>query len=150
MKKIVLSLIFLLFTTIAVVAQGMNRDKIQALKRAHITNALNLSPSEAEKFWPVYNAYNQKIHKIKILKTRTLARRVRLAGGINNLSEKEADIVLREYIEIDYNIATEKKKLRENLAGIISSKKMIKLLKAEQSFNKELLKRLREKKLKRN
>ncbi len=150
MKKIVLSLIFLLFTTIAVVAQGMNRDKIQALKAAHITNALNLTSSEAEKFWPVYNAYNHKIHEMKILKTRTLARRVRLAGGINNLSEKEADIVLREYIEIDYNIATEKKKLRENLTGIISSKKMIKLLRAEQSFNKELLKRLREKKLKRN
>ncbi len=150
MKKIVLSITLFLFTALTVVAQGMDRNKIQALKRAHITNALNLSSSEAEKFWPIYNEFNQRIHKMKILKTRTLMRRIRLAGGINSLSEEEADIVLREYIEIDYNIATEKKKLYKDLTGIISSKKMIKLLRAEQSFNKELLKRLREKRLKRN
>lgn len=150
MKKIILSLLFLLFTTITVVAQGANRDKIQALKRAHITNALSLSSSEAEKFWPIYNEYNQRVHKMKALKTRALLRKIRLAGGIDNLSEKEADIILREYIEIDYNVATEKKKLYESLTGIISSKKMIKLVKAEQSFNKELLKRLREKRIKRN
>ena len=150
MKKIVLAIILFLFTAITVVAQGNDRDKIQALKRAHITNALNLTPSEAEKFWPVYNEYNQKIHRIKILKTRALAQKIRLAGGINNLSEIEADTVLKEYIEIDYTIAIEKKKLHKNLTGIISSKKMIQLLRAEQSFNKELLKRLRQKRIKRN
>jgi hypothetical protein len=150
MKKLVLSLTLLLFTTITVVAQGINRDKIKALKTAHITNALSLTSSEAEKFWPVYNEFDQKIHQMKTLKHRQLSRKIRLAGGIEKLSEAEADSVLREYIEIDFNIANEKKKLHNKLTGIISSKKIIKLLKAEQSFNKELLKRLREKRLKRN
>ncbi|MCF6348131.1 MAG: sensor of ECF-type sigma factor [Flavobacteriaceae bacterium] len=150
MKKLVLSLVILLFTTITVVAQGINRDRIKALKTAHITNALSLTSIEAEKFWPVYNEFDQKIHQIKIVKTRQLTRKIQLAGGIEKLSEAEADAVLREFIEIDFNIANEKKKLHKNLTGIISSKKMIKLLKAEQSFNKELLKRLREKRLKRN
>jgi len=150
MKKLLLSLILLLFVTITVSAQDFNRDKIKALKAAHITNALDLTASEAEKFWPIYNEFDQKVHEMKTLKTRTMARKVRLAGGIDNLSETEADTVLREFIEIDFNIANEKKKLHKNLTGIISSKKMIKLLRAEQSFNKELLKRLREKRFKRN
>ncbi len=150
MKKVILSLTLLLFTTITVVAQGVNRDKIRALKTAHITLALDLTSSEAEKFWPVYNEFDQKIHEMKTLKTRMLIRKIRLAGGIDNLSENEADTVLREFIEIDFNIATEKKKLRKNLSEIISAKKIIKLLRSEQSFNKELLRRLREKKLKRN
>ncbi len=150
MKKLVLSLIILLFTTITVVAQGINRDRIKALKTAHITNALSLTSSEAEKFWPIYNKFDQKIHQIKIIKTRQLTRKIRLAGGIEKLSEEEADSILQEFIEIDFNIANEKKKLHKNLTEIISSKKMIKLLRAEQSFNKELLKRLREKRLKRN
>lgn len=150
MKKLVLSLVILLFTTITVVAQGISRDRIKALKTAHITNALSLTSNEAEKFWPIYNEYDQKIHQIKIVKTRQLTRKIRLAGGIEKLSETESDAVLREFIEIDFNIANEKKRLHKNLIGIISSKKMIKLLRAEQSFNKELLKRLREKRLKRN
>ncbi len=150
MKKLVLSLTILLFTTITVVAQGINRDKIKALKVAHITHSLNLTSSEAEKFWPVYNEFDQRIHEMKTLKHRRLTRKVRLAGGIEKLSETEADAILREYVEIEFNIANEKKKLHKNLSGIISSKKIIKLLKAEQSFNKELLKRLREKRMKRN
>ncbi|HHC78516.1 MAG TPA: sensor of ECF-type sigma factor [Flavobacteriia bacterium] len=149
MKKLLLSLSLLLFTTITLVAQNIDRDKIKALKTAHITNALDLTSSEAEKFWPVYNAYEQKIYQIKTVKMRQLSRKLRLAGGMKNLSESEATTILQEFLNIDFNVASEKKKLFKSLTGIISSKKMIKLLRAEQSFNKELLKRLQEKRLKR-
>ena len=150
MKKLVLSLAILLFATITVVAQGNNRDRIRALKTAHITNALSLTSSEAEKFWPVYNAYDLKIHKLKVIDRQQLNRKLRAAGGIDAISEAEADKILQQYIDIEYNIANENKKLHKDLTGIISSKKMIKLKKAEQSFNKELLKILREKRFKRN
>jgi len=150
MKKLLLSLTILLFTTITVVAQGNNRDRIRALKTAHITSALSLTSSEAEKFWPVYNAYELKIHKLKVVKRQQLNKNLRLAGGIDNISEAEADVFLQEFIDIEYNIANENKKLHKNLTGIISSKKMIKLKRAEQSFNKELLKILRDRKFKRN
>ena len=150
MKRIVLNIIILLFTTFTVVAQGINRDsKIKALKTAHITNVLNLTSSEAEKFWPIYNNYSQKIYQLKIVKKQQLNRKLRLAGGIDNISEAEADLILQEFIDIEFNIANENKKLHKNLTGIISSKKMIKLKRAEQSFNKELLKILRDKRLNR-
>jgi len=150
MKRIVLNIIILLFTTFTVVAQGINRDgKIKALKAAHITNALDLTSSEAEKFWPIYNNYSQKIYQLKIVKKQQLNRKLRLAGGIDNISEAEADLILQEFIDIEFNIANENKKLHKNLTGIISSKKMIKLKRAEQSFNKELLKILRDKRLNR-
>ena len=149
MKKTILTITLLLITTASVVAQHIDRDRIKALKRAHITAALELTSSEAEKFWPIYNEYEQKVYQLKTVKTRQLARRLRAVGGLNNLSETEAANILQEFLEIDFNIANEKKKLHKNLVGVISSKKMIKLLRAEQSFNKELLKKLREKKLKR-
>jgi hypothetical protein len=37
---------------------GQRQEKIQALKIAFITQKLKLTPAEAEKFWPVYNQYN--------------------------------------------------------------------------------------------
>ena len=150
MRKLLLSLTLLFFITMTVVAQGNNRDRIRALKTAHITNALSLTSSEAEKFWPVYNAYDLKIHQLKVIKRQQLNKRLRLAGGIDNISETEANMFLKEFIDIEYNIANENKKLHKNLTGIISSKKMIKLKRAKQSFNKELLKILRDRKFKRN
>jgi len=149
MKRIILGISLLLLSSLTLVAQN-NRSQIKALKTAFITNALELSPSEAEKFWPIYNQFDQNMHKFKAVKTQQIARTIRLAGGIQKLSESESERILKEFIDIDYNVANEKKKLHKNLTGIISSKKMIKLLRAEQNFNKELLKRLQEKRLKRN
>ena len=149
MKRIILGISLLLLSSLTLVAQN-NRSQIKALKTAFITNALELSPSEAEKFWPIYNQFDQNMHKFKAVKTQQIGRTIRLAGGIEKLSESESERILKEFIDIDYNVANEKKKLHKNLTGIISSKKMIKLLRAEQNFNKELLKRLQEKRLKRN
>lgn len=133
----------LLFTVITGVAQRNDNDKIKAYKTAFITDALELTSDEAEKFWPVYNAYEKEHHKIKIAKTRQIFRKIRAAGGIDKLSDAEADTILEEFIEIDVKVAEVKEKLKKDLTGIISSKKMIKLISAEQNFNKELLKRFR-------
>ena len=149
MKRIILGISLLLLSSLSLVAQN-SRDQIKALKTAFITNALELTPGEAEKFWPVYNAFSQNTHEMKTVKTQQIARKIRLAGGLEDLSNVEADAVLQEFIDIDFNVANEKKKLHKNLKGIISSKKIIKLFRTEQNFNKELLKRLREKRLKRN
>ena len=149
MKRIILGISLLLLSSLSLVAQN-SRDQIKSLKTAFITNALELTPGEAEKFWPVYIAFSQNIHEMKTVKTQQIARKIRLTGGLENLSNVEADAVLQDFIDIDFNVANEKKKLHKNLKGIISSKKIIKLFRAEQNFNKELLKRLREKRLKRN
>lgn len=140
-KKIAFGI--LLFTVFTGVAQRGNTDKIRAYKTAFITDALALTSKEAEKFWPVYNVYDKAYHKIKIVKTRQLFRKIRDAGGVDKLSEAEAEAVLQEFLEIDTKVAETKEKLKKDLTGIISSKKMIKLISAEQDFNKELLKRFR-------
>ena len=36
------------------------RDKIEALRIAFISQQLNLSPDEAQRFWPVYNQYRSE------------------------------------------------------------------------------------------
>ena len=41
------------------------QSSIQALKVAFITKDLYLTSEEAQKFWPVYNAYTEELKKIK-------------------------------------------------------------------------------------
>jgi len=50
-------------------AQDENKNdggRIEALKIAYITKKLNLSPEEAQKFWPVYNKYTDEIRRVQI------------------------------------------------------------------------------------
>jgi hypothetical protein len=41
------------------------KERIEALRIAFISQQLNLSPAEAEKFWPVYNAYRAEIEALQ-------------------------------------------------------------------------------------
>ncbi len=140
-KNIILSI--LLLTVFTGVAQSNDNEKIKAFKRAYITDALELTVDEAEKFWPIYNAFEKTHREIKIVKTKQILRRIRLVGGVDKLNKDEADAILKEFLEIDINVTNAKKKLHKDLTGIISSKKIIKLIRAEHGFNKELLKRFR-------
>ncbi|MFM7619250.1 MAG: hypothetical protein ACKO5Y_05370 [Bacteroidota bacterium] len=40
-------------------------ERIESLKRAYMTQELNLSVSESEKFWPVFNESEQQVQTLK-------------------------------------------------------------------------------------
>src|ERR1700733_13020492 len=61
MKKIYFLIYFLLSCTYICVAQKGNGQALEAIKVAYITRELNLSPEEAQKFWPVYNNYTSEV-----------------------------------------------------------------------------------------
>ena len=126
-----------------VTAQG-NLEKIKAMKTAFITNALDLTPKEAEKFWPIYNEFDKRIFRAKTMKTRQLAQKVRTAGGVHQLTDSEADKILQEYIDIEFEVAKAAQDLKNELSDVISAKKIILLFRAEKDFNKKLLRDFRE------
>ena len=41
------------------------RDKIEAARIAYITDQLQLTPAEAEKFWPIYREFADKRREIR-------------------------------------------------------------------------------------
>lgn len=65
MKRFLLILTFALSLMAPAMAQQDDpRDaasRVQALKIAYLTKKLNLSPEEAQRFWPVYNKYEDEI-----------------------------------------------------------------------------------------
>ncbi|HLX92878.1 MAG TPA: hypothetical protein VKR32_14430 [Puia sp.] len=63
MKRALLyGIIFTLFYS----ASAQNGDRLQALKIAYLTKQMNLTPEEAERFWPIYNQYTEEIRKVRI------------------------------------------------------------------------------------
>lgn len=138
MKKSVLLFVFILigFTGIS---QNFNGQKIKLLKTSFITDALNLTSSEAEKFWPVYNLHTKKIQKLKYMLEGGMQRDIRLAGGLDNLSDEEAQKFIEDAITLNNQIAQSKIDLIKELSKIISPKKIIRLQKAERDFNRRIL-----------
>ncbi|MBS1599756.1 MAG: hypothetical protein JST75_16135 [Bacteroidetes bacterium] len=68
---------FLLYgLTFLLVLQSSAQDgsRLQALKIAYLTKKLDLSPEEAQRFWPIYNKYDEEIHTARIdaVKNRTI------------------------------------------------------------------------------
>jgi len=69
--------ILILFISISLNTFGQDRnDKIKALKTAYITEQLELTKAEAEKFWPVYNAFEEKRSALKTKPTKTEAMKI--------------------------------------------------------------------------
>lgn len=143
MKNILL--IALLFTS-AVYSQG--GDRIKAFKTAHITNALDLTSAEAEKFWPVYNAHETKMTAIRRRERREIFQVVK--GNMDGLTEKEADDLIEKGIQFKTTELQYFKDLVQNLRGVIPSKKIVRLRKAEEEFKRILLERMRNRQKKRD
>ena len=139
--RILILVLFLVGTT-AFYGQGRPiRDKIKTLKVAFITERLSLTSEEAQVFWPIYNAHEDKIEAIK-RKERTQIRSKLL--DFDSLSEKEADAILSELITLEGEKAKLTLDYFEELRSVMPSKKIILLTKAEEDFKKRLLQEMRD------
>lgn len=131
---------FVLLFTLSTYSQG-NKDKwekIKALKVSFITTQLNLNSEESAKFWPVYNAYEDKQFSIKRDKMRSLAKELD-QKGIDKISDKEALSYIERFQDADEELLNLRKQLVKDLIPIIGPVKVLKLKQAEDDFNRRLL-----------
>jgi len=120
------------------------KDQLKAMKIAFITNELSLTPDEATKFWPIYNAFEDKQQDIRRQKMKGYMDRL-ADDSVDKLTEKEAASVIVQMESAEDELYQAKKKLINNLKGVISSVKILKLKKAEEDFNRKLLQQYRDK-----
>ncbi len=136
-----------LFSSMSFYAQGEKmkekREQIKAIKVAFITSELDLTSAEAEKFWPIYNAFEEKEFELKHLKMRSFIKRYR--EGKDKMTEKEAGLLLSQIENNEEDIFELRKKFIDNIKGILPALKIIRLKKSEEDFNRKLLLQYRNK-----
>ena len=143
--------ILIAFVSMNVIAQDgpiirKKKEQIKALKVAFITNELALTSEEATKFWPLFNAFEEKQQEIKKQKLKGYLKRVD-NDSFDNLSEKDATTMLAQMESTEDELYQLKKKFMASLKGVISDIKILKLKKAEENFNRKLLQQYRDRKL---
>ena len=132
----------LLFTCNSLLAQpgGDNRgEKIQQLRIAFITQKLDLSPEEAEKFWPVFNMHDKK-------KQAGHDELRQIGKSMKDTDMSESDLLknLERSTELKKQEADINLQLAKDLIPVIGTKKVQMLARLEQEFRETLLNKLRE------
>jgi hypothetical protein len=142
MNKIKFSLLmFLLLGFFATNAQDRQsrervKDKLNAQRVAFITNQLDLSEAESQKFWPVYNAYTAELLQLKSSLDIQFKR---------DLSDKEAEDMLTSMLDGRAKEIEIQKRYVQKLKSAIPAKKIVMLYRAEREFKEKLISGIREK-----
>jgi hypothetical protein len=120
MKKylLLLLIIFTAFSFAHAQQKGNRSEKVQALKIAFITQRLQLTTTQAQQFWPVYNQYQAEIR---------------------DLRKNKSDDALKN----EERLLNIRKKYKPSFQKIIGPEKLNDLYNAERDFRTVLIRQLK-------
>ncbi len=128
MKKLYLVAAFLGFVFFAKAQENSESSKkqqdIEALKVAFISRELELTPDEAQKFWPVYNQYSNEL---------------------KGVVQDDQNVIDR-----DEKVLNLRKKYRDEFTRVLGPQRMNRLYNAEGRFRQILIKAIKNQRLQRN
>ncbi len=121
---------------------GRAMENIEAMKVGFITQKLDLSPEEAQKFWPVYNKYNDELEKLRMsFKGKMMAE----LSEMDNMTDAQADKALAEMINFRLAEVEITRKYVNEFKKVLPVKKVVQLFKAEQEFKVKIISILKDK-----
>ena len=138
----------ILLISITTIAQpgnrsGERRENIESQKIAFITSKLDLTPEEAQKFWPVYNQCQKQRKDIRDQNKPKSADGKR--PNIDEMSDKEVEELINKRLDANQKELDIQQNCLEQYKRVLPIKKIAKLFQAEKQFKRELLKQMRSK-----
>ncbi len=145
-SRILFLFVLLALFSQATLAQGrhgreLHRERFRSMRIAFFTEKLELTPEEAEKFWPLFNEFEKNREEL-IRNSRMRSREFSLQA--EELSDQEAEEIINQHIE------TRKKELQldiefhNELKKILPPKKIMQLYITEVQFREYMLRRIRD------
>lgn len=123
-------------------AKGQERkENIESMKIAFITQKLDLTPAEAQQFWPVYNQYSDKTQELR--KKRKQDHR-ETKQDFDLLSDKEVEQAVDNEIISRQRELDLQKEYHVKFKTVLPIKKVAKLYAAEDQFKIVLLDKLKD------
>jgi len=142
MKRAIIFLTALVFMSVSNgSSQTPSREKLEAYRIAFFTRRLNLTPQEAEKFWPVYNEFQNK--KNAIQQERVTINR-NFSQNELNMTGKEMNEAADKLISLEVEEAGLAQEYHRKFKEILSPVKVLRLYQAENQYRLMLLQELRQ------
>jgi len=129
--SIILVLIALQFSAFGQRDRGKVKEKIDARKIAFLSERLDLTPDEAQKFWPEYNMYTKEMEEVK--------------GELRQHRNKEEDIddamandILNKHLQLEEKTLAIRKKYTSKIKDIIGAKRTLMFFHSERKFKERI------------
>ena len=123
-KQIIINFLILCFLSMSSFAQNKG-DKVESIKVAYLAEKLNLDSKTAERFWPIYNQYDDEMKQV-----------IQESKRSNDNRDPE-EILDREQKAIDI-----KRKYSVLFLKVISNEQLSQLYQSEKEFHRMLIKRM--------
>jgi len=116
-------------------------EKLRAHKIAFFTARLQLSPEEAQQFWPVYNEYQKLKSQIIEERKKTL---LHFIQNFKTLADKEIEELTDKYIQ-SFDQETELLvEYYEKFKQVLPIRKVMRVYQAENQYKNFLLRQIRD------
>ncbi len=117
------------------------RRQLEQIKIWQMTKEMNLPTAKAEKFFPLYNKYNQEMRSI------TSERKTAINSLDSAVDSHAADPVIRDHVKhvlsLDNELANTHMRFIKSLGDILSPTEIAKYMVFEQRFDREIRQRIR-------
>ena len=113
-------------------------ERIKAYRVAVFTEKLNLSPEEAQSFWPIYNEYTDK--------RDALIDQFKPGKPVSDMSEAEMETQLARYFERQQKEIDLEKEMVVKMRKFLPLKKVVRIPQAERDFREAIFKKMQERK----
>ena len=120
---------------IGMTAVGQDRvnDEIEAMKISFITKQVNLTPEQAQQFWPLYNQMQDELREIRKDRTGITDK------PFDQQTNKEVESNIEAKLDKEQRLLDLKRKYINEFTEVISIKQVAKFLRAEEQFKRRLL-----------
>jgi Spy/CpxP family protein refolding chaperone len=150
MKKLIF-ILFVAWICLPIQAQDVDeaqpqdatvKDKIKAARIGLITQRLNLTPDQAQKFWPLYNEFDNKRAEI-----RKPYKDARKNSNPNNPDPKQQQALVDLGLKIKQDELNLEKEYSGKMMGVITAQQMLNLRQAEHDFRNIIINMLNNRRL---
>ncbi|RSK39317.1 sensor of ECF-type sigma factor [Mangrovimonas spongiae] len=133
MKKLLTYLLILGVSFSSIGQDKSKKEKIDALEIAYITEHLNFTKQEAQKFWPIYNTFEDKEDEL-----RYKMRNKKHNTNFESLSEQDAKKLIADFNSLEEQMHNLRKNYTQDLLQILPAKKVLLLKKTEEEFRRKM------------
>jgi hypothetical protein len=109
-------------------AVRLTADRIRTERKAIVTEYMNLTPEEAAKFWPIYDAYQQDL-SVPQKRLGDLVLKFNQAYG--GVTDQDAEKFLEDYLNAEKNILDRKRTYVGRFQKALPTKKVLRLYQLE-------------------
>jgi len=114
----------------------LTREVINNERQALVTRAMDLTPAEMQRFWPLYRQYRLAASKVGDRITTLITT---YADNYQNLTDKVADKLLTDFVRLEEDRARLKAQYLPKFKKVLPPKKVVRFYQIENKLDTTLL-----------